>query len=200
MQDYNSEVTRRQSFQSWQNTPLNIDLMARTGFFALEIGEAVRCYFCNLTIEHWDAQDDVVLRHLRYSPGYLLLTREITYNEPIDLSQLHKALPPSHYDKLDTRYTRLLVRTERRDYLYTLSLLKQLSINKEQVRQSESSQKALQIVPPHCTGEALTRNILIDIIFYPDSTPKHPEYSDAQVRFQTLELTCLVRFGFYGSY
>uniref|UniRef100_A0A1I8GHN0 C2H2-type domain-containing protein n=1 Tax=Macrostomum lignano TaxID=282301 RepID=A0A1I8GHN0_9PLAT len=69
--DFVSRLSRRRSFEqaSWnQSRLLTIDLMVESGFFATQDGDHVKCFFCDVGLRDWDADDCPELEHVKFSP------------------------------------------------------------------------------------------------------------------------------------
>lgn len=187
MPDYHSEADRRDTFKTWTNTTIDTDRLARTGFFALHDGQAVRCYFCNLIIASWDPHDHIVRKHFLFSPECPLLNRHITYNQPLNAIKLNREIPPFKEALLDKTYTRLNILAELRDHRYSLSLFQQISLVSPWTRKHESLKRkynsnytGIQEFLKFINNRAQQTN------YYALSTPKFPQFNDPIKRYQSL--------------
>lgn len=103
VQQLNKERERLATFDNWPVHFLDKRLLARTGLFYIGPNDLVKCYFCSVEIGMWEADDDVVDEHLRWSPNCRLLTSRETDNEPISSEALRQVLPQVSYDTCGTR-------------------------------------------------------------------------------------------------
>lgn len=67
-------IDRDQSFEDWPQQMLQkpIDLV-RNGFFYTGVGDRVTCFYCNVTLKHWDCDDCIETEHLRWGLTVSLL-------------------------------------------------------------------------------------------------------------------------------
>ncbi|CAF3714767.1 unnamed protein product [Rotaria sp. Silwood1] len=69
-----SEITKRlQSFTTWshESSPL-VDELVRAGFFYTGTENIVTCFYCNGSLQNWNANDNPLIEHVRWFPycGY----------------------------------------------------------------------------------------------------------------------------------
>jgi hypothetical protein len=48
---------------------MDIDKLVSAGFFYTNLGDVVRCAFCNVEVGRWEKGDDPMTDHLRWSPS-----------------------------------------------------------------------------------------------------------------------------------
>jgi hypothetical protein len=94
--DMSAEKNRLKTFKDWPHQYVCIDILAKTGFYVSgPRNDQVKCYFCDVEIAGWDAGDDEIGEHLRWSPNCSLLNHRITENRPISVSEMDSVLPSS---------------------------------------------------------------------------------------------------------
>lgn len=108
------EIDRRSTFleNKWKNSSVNIDLLALLGLFFAEKPDTVLCAFCNVHLNEFEPNDDVLKEHLKVSPNCPLLRRRETENEPLDAEALDKVLPPASWDECGSSHRRKKSRVE----------------------------------------------------------------------------------------
>lgn len=99
--DLKKEIDRRKSFveNDWSCPHVQFGDLAITGLYFVKKPDLVRCYFCSVDLKEFEANDDVIKEHLRFSPNCPLLRRDKTNNVPLDSAELDKILPPASYDE-----------------------------------------------------------------------------------------------------
>jgi len=61
--------SRRLSFERWDETKApRLESLLSNGMHYVGPGDAVRCFYCNLGLRHWEADDDVWEQHARLRP------------------------------------------------------------------------------------------------------------------------------------
>lgn len=102
--DLYKEVDRCRSFvdNQWCNRKVDHKQLALLGFYYYKKPDVVKCYFCRQSLNEFEPNDNVLNEHVKVSPNCPLLIRRQTNNEPIDLEELEKALPPASYDEYGT--------------------------------------------------------------------------------------------------
>lgn len=93
------EKVRLNTFHGWNNKSVKPSDLAQSGFRYLYFSDHVKCMFCGIEICNWDDGDDVMKEHQTFSPLCRLLCREKTKNEPIDVEDLDRKLPPQSRDE-----------------------------------------------------------------------------------------------------
>lgn len=96
--EYKKEEIRLESFRYWDVNYICKEKLSLTGFYFIGPNDMCKCYFCKVEIGLWEAGDNVLTEHLRWSPNCPLLRRRLTDNEPINQGQLEEILPPASYD------------------------------------------------------------------------------------------------------
>lgn len=96
--EYKKESVRLESFRYWDVNFICKEKLSLTGFYFIGPNDMCKCYFCKAEIGLWEAGDNVLTEHLRWSPNCPLLRRRLTDNEPINQGQLEEVLPPASYD------------------------------------------------------------------------------------------------------
>lgn len=97
MTDYNCELERLRSFENYCTDVVSVKKLALCGMynFGSILNDFAKCNFCDVEIGNWEAGDNVLTDHLRYSPGCELLRRRKTKNIPITENELEELLPPA---------------------------------------------------------------------------------------------------------
>lgn len=81
----NIEEQRLKTFErNWPLTFISARTLAKTGFYYIGPQDQVRCYFCKVEVSQWDAGDNEVTEHSRWSPHCPLLKRRDTPNVPLE--------------------------------------------------------------------------------------------------------------------
>ncbi|XP_050075193.1 death-associated inhibitor of apoptosis 1-like [Anopheles maculipalpis] len=94
--DYNKEVDRLRTFESWPLAYIQPSDLARWGFYYVRRDDVVRCYFCKIELGSWEETDVVPQEHLKWSRHCPLMTKHPTTNVPLDpnfLNQLAELVP-----------------------------------------------------------------------------------------------------------
>ncbi|KAJ8972432.1 hypothetical protein NQ314_000188 [Rhamnusium bicolor] len=81
--DYLIEENRRKTFKKWvfpDKDMCNADKMAEAGFIFIgnkHDPDAVKCFFCNKSLDGWDSTDDPWEEHLKHAPkcSYAKITK-----------------------------------------------------------------------------------------------------------------------------
>ncbi|KAL7678194.1 hypothetical protein ACOME3_004420 [Neoechinorhynchus agilis] len=61
---------RMLSFQRWpKSAKQNADVLSNGGFFYEGKDDAVRCFYCDVTLADWEHDDDPIIEHAKYSPN-----------------------------------------------------------------------------------------------------------------------------------
>lgn len=100
--EYRKEEIRLESFRYWDVNFICKEKLSLIGFYFIGPNDMCKCYFCKVEIGLWEAGDNVLTEHLRWSPNCPLLRRRLTDNEPINQGQLEEILPPASYDVCGT--------------------------------------------------------------------------------------------------
>lgn len=95
--DYRREEVRLDSFKFWDGDVCK-EKLSLTGFYFFGPNDVCKCHFCRLEIGLWEIGDNVLTKHLRWSPNCPLLRRRLTDNEPIIEGKIEEILPPTSYD------------------------------------------------------------------------------------------------------
>lgn len=161
--------------------------MARTGFFYLGIGEAVRCYFCNTTITEWQPDDDIVTRHLIACPHCPLINRNITYNRPTNIALFNKDVPPTKSSSIQIKYSMLQLKAEHREYLTVLDTFKRLYLTAPWTRKNEKTTTlSYASTSNHRTYHEHIQYVAKQTLIYTKAVPLHPQFQDPITRYKTL--------------
>lgn len=91
---FKSEAKRFETFKNWPVNYIDKCTLAATGMFYTGIADKVRCYFCDVELEHWRKGDHPVQEHIIYSNECPLMKRRLTNNIPKDPAILERILPP----------------------------------------------------------------------------------------------------------
>lgn len=96
-----TEIDRRRSFvdNDWKNQHVQFNDLALLGLYFFKKPDVVKCYFCNVDLSEFEANDNIFKEHLKFSPNCPLLRRRKTTNVPLDAGELDKILPPASYDE-----------------------------------------------------------------------------------------------------
>lgn len=102
----NSEINRLKTFEK-SHAFINPKLLAKTGFFFTGPLDDVQCNFCDIQLNRWENDDNVVLEHYRFSPNCSFLKHnEKTSNIPIGSAvDLNELLAPVIYGDCTTPNT-----------------------------------------------------------------------------------------------
>lgn len=94
------EEARLKTFdRKWPHSFLEPRILAKIGFYYIGPYDQVKCYFCKVEIGRWEAEDNEVTEHIRWSPNCPLIKRRETTNVPIEpTTELDQLLPPMSYD------------------------------------------------------------------------------------------------------
>ena len=94
------EIDRRKTFvqNDWFNEHVSFEELAQQGFYYFKKPNCVRCFFCQIDLNKFEPNDDLIKNHLKFSPNCPLLRRCKTSNKPVDQEDLDKILPPASYD------------------------------------------------------------------------------------------------------
>lgn len=66
--DYQHLDARKKTFENWPcNHPLSPNDLAMAGFFYTKQGDKVQCFYCNLSVEKWEPNDDAYVEHCRFN-------------------------------------------------------------------------------------------------------------------------------------
>ena len=77
---------RLQTFEGWTLNFISADSMAAAGFYYTQVGDRVRCAFCDYEVGNWIEGDDPMLDHRRWSP-FCSFIRNQSYNIPLSSTQ-----------------------------------------------------------------------------------------------------------------
>lgn len=93
------ENVRLQTFtDAWPHDFIQPAALAKVGFFWKKQGDLVKCVFCKIEISRFEAGDQALSEHIRWSPNCPLLRRRPTNNVPINATELNELLPAASYD------------------------------------------------------------------------------------------------------
>lgn len=83
------------NFETWPHSFIKPQILAKTGLYFTGPYDRVQCYFCGVGIYDWQAGENEVFEHNKWSPNCPLLRHRSTYNVPMDSGcELEKLLPP----------------------------------------------------------------------------------------------------------
>jgi len=77
--DYANQLTRLQSFKYWGGV-LPKEELVEAGFYMIARRDVVKCFSCRVVLQDWERTDNVIDKHLRYSPNCPFLTH-LLYND-----------------------------------------------------------------------------------------------------------------------
>lgn len=100
--DLHHEENRKKTFDdnNWNNPHIrDTNLLAKSGFYFLRPPDTVKCIFCAVKLSQFEAGDDIIAEHMKYSQNCPLMRRRSTQNVPIDAAELDAVLPPASYDE-----------------------------------------------------------------------------------------------------
>jgi E3 ubiquitin-protein ligase XIAP len=63
------EADRRKTFTHWSVPFMDIYELPSAGFFYTNLGDVVRCAFCDVEVGKWEKGDVPIIDHLRWSPS-----------------------------------------------------------------------------------------------------------------------------------
>jgi baculoviral IAP repeat-containing protein 7/8 len=108
------EVDRRRTFidNDWNNPHVRVSDLAQLGFVFVRKPDQVKCFFCSVILNDFEANDDVLKDHLTFSPNCRLLRRRETQNVPINPDELDQILPPASIDECGSRRKKSRVEDE----------------------------------------------------------------------------------------
>lgn len=69
----NRESCRLDTFHNWTFPNINVNTLAKYGFYCLGFRDVVKCAFCHVEIGFWLPEDDIITRHTRFSTNCCLL-------------------------------------------------------------------------------------------------------------------------------
>lgn len=92
--NFHKEKVRLNTYRAWTSKSVKPHDLAQSGFRYIHLKDSVKCVFCDIEVFNWDEGDDVMREHQKFSPNCRLLCREKTENEPIDIEDLDRKLPP----------------------------------------------------------------------------------------------------------
>lgn len=98
MSSLNQEAVRLKTFDKWNCSFVDKNILARIGFFYTQMDDTVECQFCHVVMGKWEENDDPVTDHLKWSPCCPLIRRKKTDNIPIDEKLLEETLSLVSYD------------------------------------------------------------------------------------------------------
>uniref|UniRef100_A0A336MRT1 CSON003743 protein n=1 Tax=Culicoides sonorensis TaxID=179676 RepID=A0A336MRT1_CULSO len=107
------QKTRLETFTEWLDASIDINILARLGFYY--IGgptHNTKCFYCNAIIGNWENFPNTISEHLRYSYNCPLITGEQTDNQPINSEELNETLNRIRVNYLNTSYHALMNETE----------------------------------------------------------------------------------------
>lgn len=78
------EVVRFRTFQNWQSTAIQPNVLAKAGFFFFNDGDKVQCAYCLGIVGQWDPGDDALTEHRRHFPRCPFILGLPVGNVPID--------------------------------------------------------------------------------------------------------------------
>lgn len=81
-----SEAIRIESFnkKNWPHKFIDIQKLAKNGFFYVGSFDRVQCVFCKLILQEWKANETPIGEHEKYSPSCPLLLNKCEDNIPLD--------------------------------------------------------------------------------------------------------------------
>jgi len=126
------EIERRKSFveNDWFLEHVEFVDLALQGFYYFKKPNCVKCIFCHVELDKFDPNDDLLKRHLKFSPNCPLLRRRKTNNKPVDAEELEKILPPASYDECGSERKRSRVEDDVAYPDYRLSSVRLKSFDK----------------------------------------------------------------------
>ena len=99
----NEEIKRLATFKEWSSPFADKHVLAMTGFYYLGRYDGIQCVFCGVKVALWEANDDEVMEHLKYSPCCPLINGRVTTNKPVNAVALAKILPRVVHRNKDVR-------------------------------------------------------------------------------------------------
>lgn len=96
--DYNKEVDRLETYNDWNNTFIDKHILAKIGFYYLNVDDKVKCNFCKIIVKRWIEGDNPVEEHMKWSSSCPFMRRRTTRNIPINEEELDAILPPQFSD------------------------------------------------------------------------------------------------------
>lgn len=78
----NLEKARLRTFQQFPNEYVNIQTLAKYGFYYLGENETCKCYFCGIEIEDWKVYMNPLIHHWKQSSFCPILINSYTNNVP----------------------------------------------------------------------------------------------------------------------
>lgn len=92
--DLNREEHRLRTFnENWPHAFIDINILAKTGFYYTGPHDQVKCHFCGLQAASWEMGDNEIYEHRRWSPNCPLLQQGNTANVPIVSTSTPNQLP-----------------------------------------------------------------------------------------------------------
>ena len=88
----NFESKRLESYYNWPIPWFNTKDMAKNGFYYTDRGDRVKFNFCELGLADWEAKDDPLAEHKRWSPSCVILTGNNNVNQPLE-KPIEKTVP-----------------------------------------------------------------------------------------------------------
>lgn len=91
--DMNSEAERLCTFANWSYKHVLPEDLAKAGFFSLNIGDCVKCAFCDVVLKQWEAGDMPLEEHRKHKPNCRFVQGLYVGNIPIDTFTTVPGLP-----------------------------------------------------------------------------------------------------------
>lgn len=115
--DLNKEADRLLSFEDWPVAFIDINMMARAGFYYKKCSHSmdkVRCHFCRRYYAAWVAGTCPISRHVQTSPNCPLFSGKST-NIPLNKSEMDSLLCTAKALRTLDRYANIAVRPSQSD-------------------------------------------------------------------------------------
>lgn len=81
--EFRLERNRLASFYDWIKDEVDIRKLAKAGFYYTHTYDITRCFFCKIEVSNWDAEDDPINEHKKWSPRCPLVTNKKSGNVPL---------------------------------------------------------------------------------------------------------------------
>lgn len=107
--NFNKEADRLLSFEDWPISYIDINMMARVGFFyqkCMYSADKVRCFFCKKYFESWLHGTCPLAKHVEISPTCPLFSRK-TFNVPLNKSEMDSLMCTARAIKNQRAYTKV---------------------------------------------------------------------------------------------
>lgn len=94
-----SELNRLNTFKNnWPHLDISKEILAKNGFVFVGPYDLTKCHFCSILLSNWEAGDDVVKKHTRWSPKCPLINNCAISNIPMKSPSELDRISPISYD------------------------------------------------------------------------------------------------------